>query len=357
VWRFHKYYIREILINLCVTFVTLFGVSLIALIPRGLAEGQGLRLLAAFEITLMFALDAIPHLLPISLLVAVVFTFGRAAADNEILALRGMGQSPLRLMGAVLCVGAAVSSLNEWLLHDMIPYVHFKKFHISTTLIGQFVMSNRPTKNRISFHNRIVMVWQKKQGDVYKDVTFGLRTKGAITYDGFARECRLSSDPTGRFLVIDLIDVEGYAIDRSGGKLHVKTRLESTLHMVIDLRNMLGFSHEGVKDTSTAQLLAELHTGTCPRPGLATWHVWWRTCHALAALLFALVGFPIGVLSKRSGRMSAFAFSFVPLAVYYGLNQFSPMLARQTGQAWPAVIPGVGVLALVLLLTHRAFRR
>ena len=94
-----------------------------------------------------------------------------------------------------------------------------------------------------------------------------------------------------------------------------------------------------------------------PRPVQASWVIWWRSCHALAALLFSLVGFPIGVLARRSGRMAAFAFSFLPLSVYYVLNFVGPVLARETGSSWPAVLPAAGILVLSALLVHRAFRR
>jgi len=357
VWRFHKYYIRELFVNLGLTFVMLFGVALIALIARGISRAQGTGLLTAFQITLLWTFDIIPHLLPISLLVATVFTFGRASGDNEIIALRGTGQSPLRLMGAVLFVGAVVSSLNTWLLHDLIPYVHFRKFHISTSLISQFFLNNRPSQNRYSFQHRFLMVWERKEGNTYYEVTFEMRARGsALSYDGFAREVRFSSDRTGRFLHVDLIDVEGVRIDHSKG-LSVANRLDTSLAITIDLRDMAHERHEGIKDTGSAQLLTEISRGVCPRPEEASWFISWRSCHAFAALLFAIVGFPIGVLARAGGRMVAFAFSFIPLSVYYVLNFFGPILARETGRSWPALIPIGGVLLLAVFLIHRAFRR
>ncbi|MFQ5505142.1 MAG: LptF/LptG family permease [Planctomycetota bacterium] len=361
-WRFHLYYIKELVLNMSLTFVMLFGVALLAFIARGIYRSQGVDLLIALWITLLLAIDIVPHLLLIAVLVATVFTFGRASMDNEVIALRMTGISPIRLMGGVIFVGAMAASLNSWLLHDMIPYVHFKKYRPVSDLVKQFVMQQRPTNNTMELGRQLRISWERKVGQRFMNVIFWLvpGSNRRIRIDGFAKEIVINRDVTGRFLIISLEGIKASIFEKGeDGKSHYKGRAESSMDVTKDLREILERDKrwEGLKDTTSVQLLTEIKRDGSPRPGQALWRVWLRSTRAWSTLLIALVGFPIGVLSRRGGRMVAFAISFVPLAIYYSLGFLAPWLARETHSLWPVFIPAGGLLVLAFPLNHLAFRR
>ena len=93
-WRIHRYYLREVTLGSVLTFTVLFGIVLISTVPRGIKYAQGFRLVDALKVTLLWTVDAVPHLLPIALLFATVLTYARAGQDREITALRSAGISP-----------------------------------------------------------------------------------------------------------------------------------------------------------------------------------------------------------------------------------------------------------------------
>jgi lipopolysaccharide export system permease protein len=354
VWRFHKYYIRELCLNLLLTFVMLFGITLIALLARGIYRSQGAGLWLALLITVLWAMDILPELLSVAILVASVFTFGRAAADNEITAMRMAGISPLRLMGAVLTTGALAAALNCWLLHDTIPTAHYYKYRPSQSLLQQFLISNRSTQNRWELDD-LTMIWDRMEplaeGSRFHGVDFKARA-GDGRWIGQADSVEIGTDASGEKMLLRIRRFRGR---QPGSKTVVQLH---EIQLSFDLREIAERNkrHEGMKDLRTAQLVAEVCGGTAERAQEARWQIWQRTCQGLSALLFAVVGFPIGLLCRRSGRMVAFAVSFLPLVLYYALNYLAPWLSRSTGAVWPVVLPDLGLLGFGLWLCRRAFR-
>lgn len=352
-WRFHRYYIKEFLLNLSLTFVMLFGICLLALVARGIYRSQGLDLVIGLWITLLWTVDAIPHVLSISVLVASVFTFGRAAADNEITAMRMTGTSPLRLMGGVLFVGAMTASINAWLLHNTIPLVHYYKYRPTSDALKLLLMSNRSRQNKMEFRD-FTMVWERKDGLRYYQVAFNATSRQG-NFVGSADELEIEHNEAEEALVVKARNFEG---DQETGDRRFRIALQ-TLRLTFSLSEILEKNKraEGMKDVSTAQLVAEVDGGTGERTMLATWFIWLRSCQSLASLLFAIIGFPIGVVFRRAGRMVSFAISFLPLALYYGLMYVAPWVARETNAVWPVFIPDAGLLLLALILGRRAFRQ
>ncbi len=337
------------------TFVMLFGISLLALAAKGITRSQGADMLTALWITLLWSTDSIHHLIPISLLVGTVFTFGRAAADNEITAIRMAGVSPLRLMGAVLIAGSLASGVNSMILHNLVPMVHYLKYRPFKNLVQQFLQSNRASGNTLKV-GKMSMTWEKKEGNCYQKVVFDLK-HGGTSRVGWARRACFEARNNGRILVLKLFDTEGH--EKTGKKGRERQFKVGELVLSFDIRDLIEKNkrREGVKDLETAQLWAEWERGQSKQQGEIEWRIWRRTTQAWAAFFFVLVAFPIGVMSRRAGRMVAFAFSFIPLFLYYVLSYIAPKLARSTDSVLPVFLPSAGLFLVALILNRRAFRR
>ncbi|MAE77055.1 MAG: hypothetical protein CMJ85_09325 [Planctomycetes bacterium] len=360
-WRFHRYYVKELLVSLSLTFLILFGISLLVLVARGIYQSQGIDLLIGLWITFLWSVDAIPHVLSIAVLVAAVFTFGRAAAENEITAMRMAGTSPLRLILGVVLVGAVTATANAWLLHNVIPYVHYHKYRPARDLITQFLLSNRARHNKREF-SQLSMVWDRRDGEVYHAVDFKVRAReGPVA--GFAEQVMLETDPSGRQLRLIALGFRGeQEVTRPNGFDGAAAKRTAArigrLVLTFDLREILekGRRQEGLKDLSTAQLVSEVHGGG-ERRLHAAWYAWLRTCQALAAFLFAILGFPIGVIWQGSGRVVSFAISFVPIAGYYALVYTARSIARRSDAVWPVLLPDVVLAVAAAVLLRKAFRQ
>ena len=351
-WKFHRYYVKELLINLSLTFVMLFGIALLATVARGISRSQSLGAYMGLWITLMWVLDAIPHLVLISVLVASVFTFGRAAADNEVAAIRSAGVSPLRLIGAAIFVGACAAGANGYLLHNWIPWAHYRKYRPTSDALELLLINNKSSQKKWEIGD-FRMTWERREGMRYFDVDFHAQNNEQI-YVGRADELVVSYDKADSELVLTAKGFRGEL--EKGGK---RTLFDSEVRLAYPLSLLIEKNkrHEGMKDLSTAQLVAEVASGGGERSEQARWFIWLRSGQALATLLFAIIGFPIGVLFRRAGRMMAFAISFIPLGVYYALMiGVAPALAKTVDAAWPAFVPDAVLALAAIVLTRRALR-
>lgn len=358
-WRFHRYYIKEFLVNLLLTFVMLFGVAILATISRATGRAQGLGLLLTLRLTLYWALDTLPQLLSISVLVSSVFTFGRAASDNEITAMRAAGIRPVRLLGAVLFVGAMMGATNAWLVHDVIPWAHYEKYRPTKDAFKLLMINNKSMQNQWQV-DRFQMRWKRRDGPRrYLDVDFNANAdQGMAT--GHAESLEIDYDEAEDALVLLIDNFDGEMATR-GKKRTMRMPGQITLSFSISAIANQNRRHEGMRDISTAQLVAEVEsgagTGESGRAWQARWWIGHRISQALSTLFFALIGFPIGVLFRRAGRMVSFAISFVPLAFFYGLVFLGQGLSRRF-ESWSfSLLPTAGLAIAAIWMTRKVFRQ
>lgn len=354
-WRFHRYYIKEFLLNLLLTFVMLFGVALLATISRATGRAQGLGLLLTLRLTLYWAMDMVPQLLSISVLVSSVFTFGRAAADNEITAMRAAGIRPIRLLGAVLFVGAIAGATNAWLINDVIPRAHYEKYRPTKDAFKLLMINNKSRQNQWSL-DRFQMRWAKRDGPSrYLDVDFNVHAEQG-THTGHAESLEIAYDEAEDALLLFINDYD-LELEKNGKITSMRMPGQITLSFSISVLSDKNRRHEGMQDISTRQLIAEVESGVSGRDWQARWWIGHRINDALSTLFFALIGFPIGVLFRRAGRMVSFAISFVPLAFFYGLIFLGQGLSRKY-EAWEfSLMPGIGLAIAALWMTRKVFRQ
>ena len=55
-WKLHRYYLRELVVNSAITFLVMFAVVLVSLVARGIQRSMGGGMLDAAKITLFWAL-------------------------------------------------------------------------------------------------------------------------------------------------------------------------------------------------------------------------------------------------------------------------------------------------------------
>ena len=150
-WKIHRFYLRELLGAVLLTFTVLFGIVLIATIYRGIDRAQGGSLLSAVLITFFYAADTFPHLLALSLLFSSVLVFARASQDREITAMRAAGISPRVPLVAALIVGVMLSVVGSFALHYLIPYAHYYKYRVVAEVTRQLIVNTGMSGDKISF--------------------------------------------------------------------------------------------------------------------------------------------------------------------------------------------------------------
>jgi LPS export ABC transporter permease LptG/LPS export ABC transporter permease LptF len=297
--------------------------------------------------------------LPMAILVAVLLSCGRLAGDLEVIALKAAGVSPLRLLRPFVVAGIIVSLVTAGLSLVVNPWAMgaFQRqlFTIFQTRAAAGVQEHSFSA---AFGQLVVYV---------EDVTPSqLGLKGVLVSDErdpqrsriiFAKEGRLLSDEKNRRITFRFLNGsinETEAADPRRFRYTAFTLYDMTVPMDSPL------SQATKEDKPERQLaLGQLLTTAEELKGkgqiVAPYYVEFHKRFALpvAALVFVLVGYPLGVRSHRGGRAVALASSFGIVVAYYivftSLEDLA--LGRKLPVALAMWLPNVifGLLGLGLL--------
>ena len=354
-WKLHRYYLKELVVNAGITFLVLFAVVLVSLIARGIQRAQGGGLWDAALITLFWALDSFPHLLTIAFLIATVLTFTRASQDRELIAIRAAGISPRVPMTAAVLVGIGLSVIGSLALHYVIPDVHFRKYRVIAEVVRNAFVNLKLGSDRIKvLETGYVMTFRQREGYEYFDCTL------------YCPADRVLKDLESPILHVDKIAIppidegdETLSIyltgirDPIGGTEGGELPISLSLHDLIN-RERRDDSNDDVRSD---QLLAEVLRGVHRAPHEALYTLFRRCCFALMPALLAPIGFCIAEFARERGRMVALVLALIPLATFYLGEVLGARLLVTTKNPWCGWLPAVLLLAAGVPLCWRQLRR
>ena len=261
--------------------------------------------------------------LPMATLVAVLLVCGRLAGDLEVAALKASGVSPLRLFRPFLAVSIVATLLIAWL----------------TLMVGPWSSG--------AFQRQLFRILQSRASTGIKERTFSatfnqfviyvdevspsqVRLKGLLVSDErnpeqsriiVAREGRLLSDEATRRITLRFLDGSISESD-VGDRRRFRQTYFSLYDMSLPVDSPLTAAsreEKPEKQLLLRQLISEAdrlyHEGQIATPYYVELHK--RFALPVAALVFTLVGFPLGIRSHRGGRAVALGLSFGIVVSYY----------------------------------------
>ncbi len=283
-----------------------------------------------FRLVLSLLLYLLPPLLsltlPVALLLAVLVACGRMTGDLEVAALTASGVSPLRLLWPFLVVGLGVTALSAWLTLAVNPWAsgafQQKLFEVlqarAATGIQERTFSG-------AFGQIVLYVEEVSPSQVaLTGVLVSDERNPQLSRIIVAREGRLLIDDKERRLTLRLI---GGSINETD--VAAPQRFRYTAFSLYDMNLTLrapaaasGKEAKPEKEMPLGQLIASARALKDDRTKAA---VFWVELHKrfaqpVAALVFVLVGFPLGIRSHRGGRAVALSSSFAIMIAYYILS-------------------------------------
>ncbi len=357
-WKLHRYYLKELAVNASIAFAVLFAIVLISLVARGIQRAEGGGLLDAALITLFWAMDAFPHLLTISFLLATVLTFSRAAQDRELTAIRSAGISPRVPMVSALMVGVALSIVGSLCMHYVLPEVHFRKYRIVAEAVRNVFLSLNLGNDRIPILDTgIVLTFERRDAEgAFLDCTIYLGGEKAERVMGLGR--------TSPILRVERVWMpqpdersESLFVHLDGVRDPVEgTRINSILELPLRALSEGGRRNERDEDLASDQLLSEVMRGVHDQPTAALYTLHRRSCFALMPALLAPIGFCIALLAHYRGRMLALLCSVVPLVLFYTGDVLGAKLLRATDWSPSGWLPAALLLAAGVPFCWRTLR-
>ncbi len=300
--------------------------------------------------------------IPMAFLLGVLLAFGRMASDSEIVAMRAVGISPLRLLKPVLFLASVAGLITLYINAVALPAANQAHRELVFSLVvskARTVVKPR-TFTADLLPGRMMLYVTDIASDTgrWEDLLIhDTRTSGEKSVI-LAREGRLVIDQEGKRVRLELGEGTRHTFYTADSTEYRRTAFGT---MGFDLPFDEFFPklplHKGDREMTLGELSAridELREKGKPSKDWGRYAVEWHKKFAIpfACIVFGLLGLALSLGSKKEARSAAFALSIAVIFVYYILIRLgeqagdtgllSPFLAM-----WGANIV-LGAVALVL---------
>ena len=306
---------------------------------------------------------ALTYTLPMSVLVGILIGLSRLAADSEITAMRasGMGVWTFLRVLSIFVVAAWVLALGNGLY--VAPRAQAALGHLEERLkSSQVSFEIQPRVFYEGFPKYVVYVQDVKSAQgaaVWKGVFMADLTDATNPKITLAKEGIVVSEAPDR-LHLHLLDGSAHETDPKDPSHYQISTFQET-DIPIELPSAESKADEslpaGVMRTGALWEKAARVDPVSARWYLIEFHR--RFALPTACLVLALVGIPLGLSSKKSGKSGGFVLTILLVFVYYVVSLVGVSLARQ-GRVTPwfgAWLADLVFLALALFLLWHAEKR
>ena len=306
---------------------------------------------------------ALTYTLPMSVLVGILIGLSRLAADSEITAMRASGMGVWSFLRAL-----SIFVIAAWLLAMfnglyIAPRAQAALGHLEDRLKGsQVSFEIQPRVFYEGFPKKVLYVQDVKTAQgaaVWKGVFMADLSDATNPTITLAKEAIVVSEGQDR-LHLHLIDGSEHVTDpKDAGHYQISTFQQTDIPL--DLPSTENKPDESlpaeVMDTGALWQKAGRVDPISARWYLIAFHR--RFALPTACLVLALVGIPLGLSSKKSGKSGGFVLTILLVFVYYVISLVGVSLARQ-GKVSPwfgAWLADFVFLALAIFLLLRAEKR
>ena len=318
------YIFREVLhvflISLLIFTIVLLMDKILKLIEWIVSRGASITLI--LKLLLYISPSFLVFTIPMALLVAILFSFGRLSSDNEVTAFKASGISLYQLYVPVGVFSVGAYLVSALLVFYGLPWgnrgvyeVFFQMAQSKATLEIQERVFNDAFDGLILYVDKVPTYGEKMEGILIYDE----RQKGR--YDTvFAREGFVVNNPNTQEVMLKLMegDIHRFEPNRN---LFQKIRFES-YDLKLELASaMKAFSGRKLKDKEMSIEEMKNRIDKMRQKGLDTsteeMEIHKRYAIPFVCLIFGLMGVPLGIQSRRSGRSNGFVFSLLIILAYY----------------------------------------
>ena len=368
-----RYILKEflppfIIALICFTFILIFD-DLFRLTKLFVQKGISPVYLVELLIYVMPATVVLS--LPMAALVAILLSLGRLSTDNEIIAMKAHGVAFHHLMLPLLGITAVLSFADLVLMDYALP-----KANLAYATLKRDIQRHNPT---FVLEEATVMKELEKEGKLWMyestDAKSG-RMQDVKIWDGIwtgrprfshAREGTLGFEGGRAMLTLyDGLTYEPTTDDSEAYRVTKFQQQQLALQMTEDLERG-AFQNQTPRSMSIVQLKAFINTLTAAvqtsqnpdytRSRLRFAEVEYHKKFSIpfACLAFGLMGVPLGLMVKQSGKMIGFGLGLAVILVYYLLLQIGQS-AGLNGMISPALamwLPNIAIGAFGIFLSIR----
>ena len=317
------------------------GVSLIfvMLLGRGLVQMADLIFNKDVELLLVLKLlfYSFPYLLtfiiPISVLVASLLTFGKLSFDNEIMAIRASGVSMIKIV-TPLIAAVVLLCLSTFLLSDQVAAASLHAYRRLLTQIGiespQAALEEGVFIKK--FKNFVIFIYEIDKNKL-KGIRIYQPQEGKPTRTIIAERGELVSIPEMNMIKLKLIrGVSDEPDPKDPAKLYKLNFKTYDLPLSISALKQAGEVSKKPKDMRIRELKNEIER--LGKDGIKATYPLSAEIHnkiaiAFSSLAFLLIGIPMGITTRRSEKSISFGISLGLMTLYWLLLIGGKALAQK----------------------------
>jgi lipopolysaccharide export system permease protein len=273
--------------------------------------------------------------IPMAVLLSVLLSFGRLSGDSEVTAFKASGISLYQLFLPVSVFSLCACLLTAFLVIYGLPWGN-RGFMATLYVIAQS-KADIEIKERVfndSFKGLVVYVDEvPTQGNEMKRVMIHDERDEGKTNTIFASEGYLISNPNSREVTLRLFNGDLHRFEPKA-QAYQKVRF-STYDLKLDLSRTLANLGKKLREheMSVQDLKKEIRRKKALKQDPTALQVELHKRYAIpfACLVFSLIGVPLGIQPRRSGRSFGFVFSIlIFLAYYVSLTAFDLLAIRKS---------------------------
>ncbi len=254
------------------------------------------------QIMMYLSISFLPALLPMSLLFAVLMTYGRLSNDSEIVALKASGLSMITIGLPALLLSLVVTIVSAQTSFHLAPWGN-RQFELLVTKVGQTKASVTIREGTFSegFFDKVVYANEvDPETSELRHVFIYDETQGELPLTIIAKRGRIIQDPDQTNAV--LIRLSDGDIHRKG-ETHTKIKFDT-----YDIKMIDPIKIEGREKSATSMTLEEISEmlqrstveGDQKRTLQAEYHKRWAL--SIVCIIFALLGVGLGTNTNRRNQ-------------------------------------------------------
>ena len=323
---------------------------------------RGLTILEVGRMALFISPIFLSITIPISILIATVVTFNQFSAENEFVVMKSCGWSFMYLLRPILMFSLIASIATTLIIFYALPLGNQAlKQMIFNIVKTRANIDIKPNVFNRDFDNMVLMVKEKSNPNSYKgvfiaDSSFKGSTKIILSEQGF-----IISDPANLRIQLQLRNGSIHDLAKQGEDYQIMKfdRYDLTL----DIPGTDQMKKKQIlkpREMSIAELKKRITEKAKVKQSdnLEKVEISKRFSIPVTCILFGLIGAPLGITSRRSGKSGGFIFAILIILMYYvGL-----ILLQNLGRAgminpyFSVWVPNIILLIVVIYVGYKTQR-
>ncbi|MBU6385487.1 MAG: LptF/LptG family permease [Pirellula sp.] len=392
--KINRLILWDVLKLFLVTTIGLTGLISVGLVGQQLIS-EGVGWLALIQLLPFICMIALQIAVPATLLFSVCSVFGRISADNEIVALKSVGVSPLKVIRPMMILGLLVSLPSVWINDLAVSWAQPGMEQVVLRSIKEIIYNRLRTRRSYENDKGFTVHVQEVQGDwLIRPTIFCFDEVTGKPTTITAERAQIFKDPDQDQLILEMVNSKGETSHSNATRFNIpgSERFNMSLNrasqkggdsarpsqfamkqipdevdkqlkhndritetMAIQISMGLGMGRYNQLSEASLQSMAvqiEENRKRLTRLELEPYRRW---SFGFACFFFVWIGVPFAILNKSADYAWTFGMCFIPIMLMY-FPLFGLALDRAKDGAWPASTLWIGNAFLFFVgtwLRHR----